>query len=77
MQEAKRQLKIAAEAIGKVKNIVGAQVKIARLLMSEEDMHELQDLALKVGSDTATVEQDLAEFGRIGFGSKRFAVIKK
>ena len=59
------------------KYIVKAHIEAARLLLDEDSLHSLQETARALGSDVATIESYLAQFGRIGFGNKRFAVQKK
>jgi hypothetical protein len=76
MNEALKNLKLASQLIGDAKVIVMHNVEVARLLMDESQLHELQNFALKSGSDIATIEGGLSEFERLGFGNKRFAINK-
>ncbi len=58
------------------KRIVSANVDEGRLLLDERTLQELKDLALSLGNDVAVIESKLGEYGRITFGSKRFAIQK-
>jgi hypothetical protein len=76
MKDAIKNLKIAAMLIADSKVLINNHVETARILLNEETIHELKDLSLKIGSDTATIEGDLNEFERLGIGNKRFVIIK-
>jgi len=76
MNDALKNLKLASQLIADAKIVISHHVEVARILMDEEQLAELKLLSLKIGSDDATIENDLNEFERISFRSKKFAVGK-
>jgi predicted metallo-beta-lactamase superfamily hydrolase len=77
MNDLIRNLKGALILVADAKIIIAHHVETARLLMDDKQFHELQVIALKIGSDIATIETYLNEFERVGMHSKKFIPAKK
>ena len=74
MNDAIKNLKVASQLIADAKILIQSRVEIGRVLPLEDDLHEAQDIARKIGSDNATIESELGTFERMSFGSRRFSV---
>lgn len=72
--QVRSRLKIAAPLIKEASQIVKAITQEARLLLDEKEHEELAAMALNIASDVSVIETNLAQFGRIGVGAKKFAV---
>ena len=55
-----------------VKSWTTGMAMMGRLLINEKEAHLMQELALEVGSNIATVEQNLAELRRFSPHSRQF-----
>jgi hypothetical protein len=61
----------------KAKAIIGIEVERGRILPSVELVYAIDSLLREVGSDIATMENDMRQFGRQSVGAKRFIVREK
>jgi hypothetical protein len=77
MNGTKENLKKLVELSGIVKSWTNGMVSVARLLIPEDEAHELQDLARESGSNLATIEGNLAELSRLTPFSKKFVAKQK
>lgn len=70
-------LKVALPLIREASQISTMIVENARLLLDEAEREELQKIAQEIGAYNATVETNLAQFGRLGFNGKKFVVLRE
>lgn len=69
-------LKRVNEVLKTEKEYSGAIVECSRMLLSEEEIHEVQSLSLEAGALIASIETNYGSYSRIAPYSKKFAVQK-
>jgi len=77
IKEAKANLARAIVHAKIARQIIELVTKEGRMMLKDEEFHQLKDLALIVGNDVATIDSYLGSYGRMSFGSERFAVVAK
>lgn len=55
-----------------VKSWTTGMAMVGRLLIDEKEAHLMQELATELGSNTATIEQNLARLSRVALFVKKF-----
>jgi antitoxin component HigA of HigAB toxin-antitoxin module len=77
IRESISNLKKVNEMLDTEKEYSSAMVECARMLIDEDEIHEIKDLSLAASAKIATIENNYAEYGRIGVHSKKFTAKQK
>lgn len=76
IRETIQNMKRVNEFLRTEKEYSDAIVEHQRLLLSEDEIHEVQSLSLEAGSLIASIETNYGSYSRIAPNSKKFAAVK-